>query len=361
MDTRTREKRKIIILGFGGSITMGRDFTTNVLKPMGTVEFELVGRIDWIKQPMLSDPCDERVEFRELTNLDSTNVNPSHWAKLAFEIASIHGEYDGIIVTHGTDTMPYTAGAVALVLGRQLQIPVVFTGAQLPLCMPGTDARFNLDWALEAIHTACDLGICEVMIAFNDRVLRACRAIKVSEANFQAFDSPAFPPLGRITALGVEFIPQAFRRKDNAPAAREKLVVHPHFDRHVLTVEIVPGLAPDMLLNLLQSWECHGLLLKSLGAGNVPCEGEYSLLPVIEAATARRVPVLVSTKFVGGKTRMNWYEPGMLALKAGAIPTGDLTDVMAQVKLMWALGKGFHSREQLLDVINTDVVGEITT
>lgn len=358
MEKRPREQRRIIILGMGGTITMGRD-PSGVLKPMGRLE-DILFSIPWVKRPMVENPLEEQVAFRELKNLDSTNITPSHWAKLAFEIAEIHGQYDGVIVTHGTDTMPYTAGAVALVLGRQLQIPVVFTGAQLPLWAPGTDARTNLDRALETIHTACDQDICEVMIVFGNRVLRACRAIKVSEADFQAFDSPAVLPLGRITARGVEFAPHARKvQVTDRWEQREALHVYPEFDRQVLTVEVVPGLSPDLLSSLIQSWDCHGLLLKSLGAGNVPSEGKYSLLPVIREAIANKVPVLISTKFIGGKT---WvcYESAKLARDAGAIHTGDLTDVMAQVKLMWALGKGIRSCGDLMREINADVVGEIT-
>ena len=104
------------------------------------------------------------------------------------------------------------------------------------------------------------------------------------------------------------------------------------------------------------------MLLKSLGAGNVPSENEYSLLPVIrEAVHVLKIPVLVSAKFIGRQTHMDIYEPGKLALKAGAIPTGDLTDVMAQVKFMWLLAQGHQSQEELKRAINTSVVGEITS
>ena len=102
-------------------------------------------------------------------------------------------------------------------------------------------------------------------------------------------------------------------------------------------------------------------MLKSFGAGNVPTVGEYSLLPMIqEAVRVLKLPVLISTKFVNGKTHMGIYETGKKALNAGALPTGDLTDVMAQVKLMWALGQGHTSLDDLKKVINTDFVGEIT-
>lgn len=344
------KRRNVLILGFGGTIAMVPN-AAGVLVPAKTVE-EIVAIV-----PSLREMAE--VSLREVENRDSTNINPSHWTKLAFDIAQIHGQYDGIIVTHGTDTMAYTAGAVSLVLGRKLRIPIVFTGAQLPLITHGTDARFNLEWAMRTINAACEEKICEVMIVFSDLVLRASRAIKISESHFRAFDSPAFPPLGRITSTGVTFIPEVFR--DESTSERSPLDITPHFQRGILSVEVVPGLEPGILLEVLRSGKCQGILLKSLGAGNVPSQDEYSLLPVIEAAiNTYKVPVLVSTKFVGGRTYMDVSEPGKLALDFGAIPTGDLTDVMAQVKFMWALAQGHRSQEDLGRIINTSIVGEIT-
>lgn len=345
-------KRQVLILGFGGTIAMVPDVTSGVLKPAKGVD-EILAIV-----PSLKDMAE--VSFYGLENRDSTNINPSHWTKLALEIAKVHGRCDGIVVLHGTDTMPYTASALSLVLGRKLQIPVVFTGSQLPLFAYGSDARFNLEWAMKTVITACDLGICEVMIVFNGLALRANRAIKISEADFRAFNSYAFPPLARITATGARFIPDAFRTEGEVE--RGVLDISPHFQRGILSVEVVPGVEPGILLEVLRSGKCQGLLLKSLGAGNVPSEDEYSLLPVIRAATETfKVPVLVATKFVGGNTHMDIYEPGKLALEAGAIPTGDMTDVMAQVKFMWALAQGHRSHDQLKEVIGTSIVGEITT
>jgi L-asparaginase len=342
-------KQRILILGFGGTICMVPD-GDGVLKPAKTIE-EIISIV-----PMLREVAE--VTFEEVERLDSTNINPSHWTKLAYVLAKAHERYDGIIVTHGTDTMSYTAGAVALALGNNLRIPIVFTGSQLPLIAYGSDARFNLEWSMVTVCRAHEAGICEVMIVFGNLVLRASRAVKMSESQFQAFDSPAFPPLGRITATGVNFIPEAFRGKGNAG---DVLDIKPHFQRGIVSIEVVPGLEPGILSEMLRSGKCQGLLLKSLGAGNVPSENEYSLLPVIrEAIEIFKVPVLVSTKFVGGRTHMDIYEPGMLALESGAIPTGDLTDVMAQVKFMWALAQGARSHEELKKLIGTSIVGEIT-
>ncbi len=342
-------KLKVLILGHGGTIAMvpGSDGT---LKPAKTIE-EILRIV-----PTLQEMAD--VSFRQLENRDSTNINPSHWTKLAMEIAGIEGACDGVMVTHGTDTMAYTASAVALALGPGLRVPVVFTGSQLPLIEHGTDARFNLENSMKTIIEAHRVGAVEVMIVFSHSVLRASRSIKTSEARFDAFDSPAFPHLAEITAVGVSFIPQAFKKGAGAWGAGE---IQPHFQRGILSVEIVPGLEPGILIEMLGSGKCQGLLLKSLGSGNVPSKDEYSLIPVIEAATRKfKVPVLVATKFVGGNTHMDIYEPGKLALEAGAIPTGDMTDVMAQVKFMWALAQGHRSPDELRKVITTSFVGEIT-
>lgn len=207
------------------------------------------------------------------------------------------------------------------------------------------------------------------MIVFSEKVLRANRTVKVSESRFPAFDSPAFPALSLITLGGISFIPQVLKneREDrtNLKLTRGRMEyefkMEPHFQRGILSVEIVPGLEPGILMEVLRSGKCQGLLLKSLGAGNVPSEEEYSILPIIEAATQKyKIPVLVSTKFVGGNTHMDIYEPGKLALDAGAIPTGDMTDAMAQVKFMWALAQGHRSLDTLRQVIAKSFVGEIT-
>lgn len=339
-------KRKVVILGFGGTIAMVPD-SFGILKPAKSVE-EIIAII-----PSLQEMAD--VSFCELENRDSTNINPSHWVKLTLKIHELHDTVDAIIVTHGTDTMAYTAGGVALALGRGLKIPIVFTGSQLPLVSHGTDARFNLENSMKTVLQACDEKIAEVMIVFSDCVLRGSRAIKTSEARFPAFDSPAFPHLARIDATGVHFIPDVLKKDETV------FSIKPHFQRGILAIDLVPGLEPGILLEVLRSGKCQGLLLKSLGAGNVPSEDEYSLLPVIqEAVNTLKVPVLISTKFVGGRTHMDIYEPGKLALESGAIPTGDLTDVMAQVKFMWALAQGNRSHEDLKRAIHANIIGEIT-
>jgi L-asparaginase len=341
------KKRKVVILGFGGTISMVPD-KRGFLKPAKHAK-DILNIV-----PSLKKMAD--INFHELENRDSTNINASHWEKLAWCVAGIHEKVDGIIVMHGTDTMAYAASALALSLGRKLKIPIVFTGSQLSLTAFGTDAKFNLENALKIILKANEEGIAEVMIVSSYRVLRASRAVKVSDAQFAAFDSPTFPRIAQIDGAGIQFAPAAFKKDPNST-----LEIKPNFERGILTVDLVPGVEPEILLQILRSGKCKGLLLKSLGSKNVPSEGEYSLLPVIhEAVELLKIPVLISSKFAGRHTSMDPYEPGKMAIDAGAISTRDMTEVMAQVKFMWALAQKPESFEELKKIINTDFVGEIT-
>ncbi len=339
-------KPKILIIGHGGTIAMTH--SDKGLVPTKSAQ-ELLTLV-----PTLSEQAD--ITLEQLDNIDSTNINPGHWSRLISVIAENVDKYDGIMVTHGTDTMPYTATAVSFGLGTGLTIPVAFTGSQLPLVEYQTDARVNLERSLLTLVRAIEEDVAEVMIVFNDRVLRANRSIKTSEARFDAFDTPAFPHLADITASGLHFSNGSRRKSDATP-----LSVQPKFDNNIVAIELVPGMRPSLLRTIIQAGECHGLLFKSLGAGNVPNLDEYSMIPIIEYATESNIPVLITTKFVGGSVWVSDYEVSRTAIKAGAIPTGDLTDVAAQVKFMWALAQGKTDHDELSTFINTNYVGEMSS
>jgi len=341
-------KKKILILGFGGTIAMVPD-KSGVLRPAKSID-EILKIV-----PSLAEMAN--VTVKQLVNLDSTNLNPKHWVVLIDEICAELDKYDGILVTHGTDTMAYTSCAVSLAFGRGLKKPIIFTGSQLPLVDQGTDARFNLENSIKVVIKAIEENIAEVMVVFSDYILRANRTIKTSESKFIAFDSPVFPHLGSITAVGVSFNSLALKANKSV-----KLKVSKDFSEGILAIELYPGIQPEMIMPSLESGLCKALLLKSLGAGNVPSEGPYSLLPLIKHATKKlNIPVLVSTKFTGGKVHMDIYEPGKLALNAGAISTGDLTDVAAQVKCMWALKTWSKSKDKFKKIMESNIVGEISS
>lgn len=332
---------RIVVIGMGGTIGMVRG-PEGALHPAASVE-ELLAQV-----PAAAKYA--TLELVPLASLDSTNVTPEHWQTLIETIAQVQPHCEGVLVLHGTDTMAYTATAVSLAFPKASHLPIVFTGSQLPLLSDNTDAARNLISALLTLRLAIRRQLSEVLIVFGDKVLRGNRAIKTSEILFPAFDSPAFAPLAEVTAAGIRLNGRYTLRA--APLAPPDS----RFDSRILTVDLTPGLPPALLRAALESESCKGMLLRSLGTGNLPNQGEFSLIPVIHEATARGVPVLVSTKFVGGFTRMGLYAPGKEALEAGAIPTGDMTDVAAQVKLMAALGRGLDVRHWF----QSDIAGELT-
>lgn len=339
---------KILIIGFGGTIAMVP--SDGGLRPAKGVA-ELFQEV-----PRLSDKGE--FTFLEMLNIDSTNVNPTHWTMLANMLAEKMDDFDAFIVTHGTDTMPYTSTAISFAFGAGLQKPILFTGSQLPLGDFGTDARVNMERVVTAAIMAVEQKIAEVMIVFGDKVLRANRTLKMHEARFDAFGSPSFPELGHITAVGLNFMPHALKARD-----AKKMKLRQHFSPAITSMEIVPGTNPDVIRAIVSSGNCQGLLLKSLGAGNIPDLDGYSLIPVIEEAVQTyNIPVLIANKFVGGHVRMDIYELGQKAVAVGVISAGDMTDVAAQVKLMWALSStGNYDRDALLKTISTPLAGEIST
>lgn len=308
-----------------------------------------------VEQSPAIKTLDAKLDIIQLSDKDSTNLFPEDWQQLIAKIAEIHPNHDGIVITHGTDTMPYTGTAVSLALGGELSIPVVFTGSQLPMGYPGGDARMNLERSLQTIIEASRAGISETMIVFWNRVLRAARAIKVSESDFDAFSSPSFEPLAKITAIGSEFHPNVFKKNNMGFALSPRA----EFDRGVASMDVRPGLDPDLVRAVAQSSKCSALILKSLGVGSVPAMGEYSLVPVIEETVKSGKPVIIATKFVGGRTEPEIYEPGRDALAAGAGHAGNMTDVATEVKLMWLMGQGIREPEKVNQAMLKPYVGEV--
>ena len=345
----TNVKKKILIISYGGTIVMVIDKDRKAVVPAQDVE-EILQLV-----PNLSNVADVTLDV--LSNVDSTNVMPDDWTRIAYHIAEKRNEYDGFVITHGTNTMAYTASALTLALGKGLNKPVVLTGSQLPLTVYGNDARFNFENAVKTAVIAGEKNINEVMIVFDDVVLRGGRAVKVSESSFKAFSTPAYPAVADINSTGIHF--NRFVRVYEPDAVFD---LQPHFNNNVLTVDLVPGQPPALIEEVMKTGKCKGLILKSHGAGSVPTLGEYSFLPLIKKATEiYKIPVLITTKFLGGNSMKEVNdEPAVQAIEAGAISTIDMTDVMSQVKLMWLIGNGQSDLTTIDRMIKTNMIGEVT-
>ncbi len=286
------------------------------------------------------------IETRVLFRLDSSDMQPEHWVELAATISAELSSYDGFVVVHGTDTMAYTASALAFLLPG-LDRPVVLTGAQKPLSAVRTDARANL---VDACHVAT-LEIPEVCVVFSSRAFRGVRVTKLDAWSMNAFGSPGAPPLCEL-GLNVQVLPHVLAKRP----ARE---FDPRIEPRVLAVRTFPGLDPKLLLGAL-SLGVRGIVFEAFGAGNLP-RLERSLIPVVEAARARDVPVVIVSQCPRGAVDLSAYEGGAAALAAGAISAFDMTAEATLTKLMVALGRAGDSRVAAArEAFSSSWVGELS-
>jgi L-asparaginase len=287
--------------------------------------------------PSLSAVAD--IETRPLFAMDSANMQPEDWLTLAREVHRELPRYDGIVVIHGTDTMAYTASALALLLGP-LPKPVVLTGSQKPLVDLRSDARQNLiDAALVAT-----LPVPEVSVVFHSRGLRGARSTKKDAWGFDAFDSPQLAPL---VELGLEV-----EIASHVRPASELLPFDDRLERRVLAVRVFPGLDPALVRAAVRAG-VKGLVLEGYGTGNVP----QTLLPALEEARSRDVPVVVVSQCLRGFVDLSRYEGGAMAADAGAISAKDMTAEAAVAKLMVGIGR-YGTGEALRAYFASSVVGE---
>src|SRR5438270_13185719 len=185
--------------------------------------------------------------------LDSSNMTPREWVKIAHDVADHYGDYDGFVVLHGTDTMAYTASALPFMLSG-LAKPVIVTGSQIPLCEVRNDGRENL---ITSLLIAANHDIPEVCLYFGGKLLRGTRAVKVSADGFAAFASPNVAPLGNV-GIDIEINWDLVRK----PRPRQKLRVEELASPVVSALRLFPGISPELIGNVLRP-PLQGLVLEA--------------------------------------------------------------------------------------------------
>ena len=263
------------------------------------------------------------VDFCELMNLDSSNLQPEDWQKMARAVAENYESYDGFVITHGTDTMAYTSAALHLML-KNLGKPVVITGAQLPLSMPGSDGVPNLR---DAFFTACE-GEPGVFVVFHGSVIDGARAKKMYTENFAAYAS-VNAPLAHITEKGVEW-------RERRPVPTEPLELSDELEPRVCILKLVPGTDPK-LLDLVVAAGYRGIIIEGFGAGGVPNDARGSFLPAIRRALDQDITIVCASQCVFDGVDLSRYPIGVLAARLGALSGGDKTVETLTVRLMQAL------------------------
>lgn len=306
--------RRVLILHTGGTLGMRPREPDRVLEPdrFASTILEHVPEI-----ARLAD-----VEARVCCNIDSSDVTPDRWMSLAADVVASLDPYDGVVVTHGTDAMAYTATALSYVL-RDLPKPVILTGAQRPLADPHSDGRANLVGAVELATRA----IPEVAIYFDGFLRRGNRTTKRSSFAYDAYWSPNFPPMAEI---GVDVRLHVAERSPGGTCRLEG-----GFDNRVVALRLLPGQPAEPLVALAGTG-IGAVLVQAFGVGNFPVVNR-GLTDAVRALTEAGVVVAIGSQSLHGRVDLSRYAGGRLASDAGAVGTGDMTIEAAAVKLMYLL------------------------
>ena len=262
--------------------------------------------------------ADAAIEVIDLLSLDSTNIAPSHWQMIARRVADVRTDYDGFIVTHGTDTMAYTAAALYYMLDG-LDRPVVLTGSQRPLGLTGSDAEGNLRLAYEAARS----GFAGVCLAFGERLIHGNAAKKMYSLADDAFRS-----IGRA---------EIDLSAPSAPSAPFRL--HDALDERVAVIRLYPGMKPITIDAHIASGY-RGIILEGYGLGSVPGDdAEESFLPSLDRARTRACTIVLTTQCIYDGADLSHYEVGIRAAQLGALAGGSLPIEALYARLMQLLAE----------------------
>jgi L-asparaginase type I len=334
--------RKICLIYAGGTITGRRENDPRtgqdvIVQPANKVA--LLESLPELQRLQEYQPLSGLEYLANITNadviffkaIDSANVVPQDWLELAKLIFRHREKYDGFVVTHGTDTMVYTATALGLLL-QGLNKPVVLTGSQLPL--QGelvSDARTNL---LDACRVAAQ-EIGEVVICFGNLVVRGCRARKVSESDWLSFTSTEVLPVATIgVTLNIDNT-VAFPR---GPTTLNHLDIS-QWEHNVCLVKLSPGMRRETMSAILLSG-VKGVVIEGFGAGNIPDENAkpFYYLDIIGEAVRRGISIVLCSQAPIGRGEI-FHTTVSKYLDVGVIDAFDMVPEAAVVKLMWVMGR----------------------
>ena len=285
------------------------------------------------------------ITVRDVMCLDSSNIRPEEWQLIAQEIFEQRTGYDGIVVSHGTDTMAYTASAVTFMLPN-IDRPVVFTGSQLPLRDILSDGPDNLRTAFAMAAS----GKSGVFLAFDRKVMLGCRAVKVRASGFSAFESVNARYAAQVSNLGL-VINEAV-----LPKCQGQTALRTDISKNVFLLKLTPGLNPAVF-DMLAAMGYKGIVIEAFGLGgiNVLNRGLRGIHRCVEDG----ISVVVTTQCLYDSSDLRVYQVGNKLLEMGVIQGRDMTSEAAMTKLMWAIGQGMEQPE-IAKLFEQNLAGEVT-
>ncbi|MEM1645839.1 MAG: Glu-tRNA(Gln) amidotransferase subunit GatD [Ignisphaera sp.] len=343
----SREIPTVKILGCGGTIASKVEYETGAVKPAMTPE-EILELI-----PELKGLANYNVDV--LFNILSEDMTPQHWKTIAQKLLkSIKEGVNGIVVTHGTDTMSYTAAAIAFAL-RNLPMPIAFVGAQRSSDRPSTDAALNL---LAAVITTLKAPFAESVVVMHASpsdveiyIHRGVKVRKLHSSRRDAFQSVNDLPLALVDLQSHEIhvINNRYIRRKSV----EELIPVIGFDDKVAIIKAYPGIQSE-IIDALVDRKFHGIVIEGTGLGHV---GSYTINS-IKRAIEEGIAVVMTTQTIFGRVNMNVYTTGRKLLEIGVIPGEDMLTETAYVKLSWVL---YQERDlgKIRKMMLTNYVNEI--
>ena len=336
----------VLLIYTGGTIGMWADPRTGALRPMDLEHLE--------QQVPELERIDVRLESVAFdTPIDSSDMRPADWIRIARIIGENYEKHDGFVVLHGSDTMAYTASALSYLL-ENLAKPVILTGSQLPIGTIRTDAKENLITAIEIAAAKDGQGramVPEVAVYFEYRLLRGNRTVKVHAERFEAFRSPNWPALAE---AGVRL------RYDHAailPRRTGALTVHDRLDDRVGMVRLFPGISGAWVRNALSTPGLRAAILTTFGSGNGPTDPEF--INALREARERGIHLLNVTQCVGGRVEQGRYVTSRAFVELGVIPCADMTVEAALAKAMFLLAQD-QATGDFAQRMEAPIAGELT-
>ncbi len=334
----------ILVLYTGGTIGMVRDEKTSAFVPF---DFELIAS---------NVPELKRLDYQLTVHsfspiIDSSNMTPEIWIKLARIIQENYGEYDGFVILHGSDTMAFTASVLSFML-EGLQKPVIISGSQLPIGEIRTDARENLITALELASAKKGNNplIHEVCIFFDNKLFRGNRSFKYNSAKFEAFRSPNYPILVE-SGVHLKYNQDAFLNNSG-----QEFRLHTRIDDAVAVLKLFPGISPSIVRSILES-DARSVIMETFGTGNTTTAPWF--LDLLAAAISRGKNILNISQCRVGSVELGRYETSKYLKEIGVLNGFDMTFEAAITKLMYLQGE-YENQREVAYWVQKNMRGELT-